>query len=114
MTNQPFPSDATWRYEAVTPAAELRIIELERAAGPEELVASLRDAFLRADASGVTRYGWEPNDLRRLHCRAIVQFPVAPILFDWFFNARSGYRAQFRVHPQCGLDFNAAIIGALR
>ena len=43
-----------------------------------------------------------------------MQFSVTRDLFDEFFNARTGYRAHFRAHYECGLKFNAAIIGALR
>ncbi len=34
--------------------------------------------------------------------------------FAEFFNARTGYRAHFRAHNACGLDFNNQIIEAFR
>jgi hypothetical protein len=35
-----------------------------------------------------------------------VQFQVHPELYDWFFNARTGYRAQFWISPEAGAAFN--------
>jgi hypothetical protein len=35
-------------------------------------------------------------------------------LFDWFFNAHSGYRAQFRLGWQVGHSYNAELVAALR
>ena len=46
--------------------------------------------------------------------RAVVQFGVGSDIFDWFFNARTGYRAHFRVHYMHGLEFNSLIIDTVR
>jgi hypothetical protein len=46
--------------------------------------------------------------------RAVIQFRIPPDLFDWFMNARTGYRAHFRVNSQCGLEFNGDIVDTLR
>jgi hypothetical protein len=59
-------------------------------------------------------FGWEPNDTCPSHHRTVIQFRVDPNLFDWFFNARTGYRAHFRAHPDRGLAFNGDVIRALR
>jgi hypothetical protein len=42
--------------------------------------------------------------------RIWVEFPVSPILFDQFFNGRSGYRAQFYESPHNGEAFNRLLI----
>jgi hypothetical protein len=47
------------------------------------------------------RLGREHLDRDWNHVSAVVQFPVGTKLFDWFFNARTGYRAHFRVHYKC-------------
>lgn len=46
--------------------------------------------------------------------RLTLQFPVSPDLYDWFYNARTGYRAQFWISPDTGLAFNAGLISRLR
>jgi hypothetical protein len=38
----------------------------------------------------------------------------SPELYDWFFNARTGYRAQFWIDPETGAAFNSSIVDALR
>src|SRR5438445_9097971 len=42
-----------------------------------------------------------------------MQFPVGERLFDWFFNANTGYRAQFRRGSSFGSAQNAALITVL-
>jgi hypothetical protein len=46
-----------------------------------------------------------------------VQFRVTPTLYDWFYNGRTGYRAQFRISPDTGMKFNnrslTAVVKAL-
>ncbi|MBU1360911.1 MAG: hypothetical protein KKC79_09330 [Gammaproteobacteria bacterium] len=40
----------------------------------------------------------------------MVQFQLEKSLFDWFFNATTGYRAQFRIGRANGLAMNAHLI----
>lgn len=44
--------------------------------------------------------------------RAIFQFQICPQLYDWFFNSRSGIRAQYRVSPDQGIRATATIMKA--
>jgi hypothetical protein len=57
------------------------------------------------------RFGVDYNDGNP---RAIIQFPVAPHTYDWFFSARTGYRAQFWAGPDIGDQHNRAVVMALR
>ena len=85
-------------------------MRLETASVPAALIDAVCDALPSAEPS----VGWEISDTDRSHHRALIQFPVHPNLFDWFFNARTGYRAHFRAHPDCGLAFNADVVCAVR
>jgi hypothetical protein len=58
--------------------------------------------------------GREHADGRWDDCRVVVQFGVGAEVFDWFFNARTGYRAHFRANYMLGLKFNSEVIDALR
>jgi hypothetical protein len=44
----------------------------------------------------------------------IVQFQVSVDLYDWFFNARTGYRAQFWRGSAIGDAFNTYLVSRLR
>ena len=59
------------------------------------------------------RFGREHLDDKWSDTRAVVQFAVGTSVFDWFFNARTGYRAHFRAHYKCGLRFNNQIVEAI-
>ena len=45
--------------------------------------------------------------------RAVLQFPVCPYLFDAFFNARSGYRANYWAAPKFGIQAERALVSLL-
>ena len=45
--------------------------------------------------------------------RSIASFPLNRDTFDALFNGRSGYRAQYYLSCQEGVNFNAMLIGAL-
>lgn len=46
--------------------------------------------------------------------RVVLQFYVGETLSDFFFNARTGYRAQFRTDWRTGLGYNDSIIDGIR
>lgn len=48
------------------------------------------------------RLGREHSRSQWDDCRAAFQFRVGAQIFDWFFNARTGYRAHFRVRYEFG------------
>ena len=77
------------------------------------MIEALLSALEQALDIGEVRLGREHAASRWDDCRAVLQFGVGAQLFDWFFNARTRYRAHFRVRYEFGLKFNNQIIEAL-
>jgi hypothetical protein len=46
--------------------------------------------------------------------RVIIQFKVKPETYDWFYNARTGYRTQFWISTENGRTYNENLIKNLR
>ena len=105
---------STWRFDAIACSEPNRALALETAGPPKALLKALVSALDQALDLSDVRMGREHAKDQWDDCRAVVQFYVGAQLFDWFFNARSGYRAHFRRHYSCGLAFNSQIIEALR
>lgn len=110
----PLPDEQSWRFGEILAAEPERAAALETAGPPTALLESIRAAFDSALIAGQVRWGQEQACLQPRDLRAVVQLPVAPELFDKFFNARTGYRAHFRAHHEHGLEFNSRIIKAVR
>lgn len=53
-------------------------------------------------------------DSKNEELRSIIQIRVVPELYDWFFNARTGYRAQFWINPEAGMRFNETLVEAAK
>lgn len=111
MASLPRPED--WGFEAIRAEDPLRADRLERCLSPADLVVSLSAALSKAVRDGAFLVGWDSKDNAFRECRSVLQFPIPVELFDWFFNARTGYRACFWASPDNGLRFNAEIIDAL-
>jgi hypothetical protein len=60
------------------------------------------------------RLGVDSKGNKFEECRAIVQLRVPSELYDWFFNARTGYRAQYWTSAENGLKFNERVLSKLR
>lgn len=104
----------TWDFSCIKREAPDRAAALELAGSPCDLVRQLKDSLENAlDANDTIVIGREKHDENRDSFRAVVQFRVGAKLFDWFFNARSGYRAHFASHYKFGLRFNNQIISEL-
>ena len=108
------PEPANWRFDEIAEKFPQRAALLEAARGPEALLKAISDALKNAIAENTVRYGWEHAGSNEQDCRAVIQFSVGSDLFDWFSNARNGYRAHFRGHPYLGLTFNDRIMRELR
>jgi hypothetical protein len=74
----------------------------------------IRSALRVSLMKGGVRFGFDESGRNAIDLRAVVQFPIGAELFDWFFNARTGYRAQFRYGWQKGLSENAHLVTMLR
>lgn len=105
------PDQRSWRFDDIRCADADRASALEGAGTPSELVTALMTALDKALDCNDVRIGRERAPKHR---RAVIQFGIGAELFDWLFNARTGYRAHFRAHFECGLAFNQQIIEALR
>ena len=108
------PEKWSWRFDEIASCEPDRVPALDAAGPPMALLETLKDAFNQALNRSDVRLGREHAKDQWDDCRAIVQFGVGAQLFDWFFNARTGYRAHFRGHYACGLGFNNQIVEVLR
>jgi hypothetical protein len=108
------PDASNWRFERIASEDADRASCLETAGSPGALVATLVGALAEGVRSGSARFGSEEAGVCREDCRAVIQFRVPTQVFDWFFNGRSGYRAHFRAHPDCGLSFNSNLLECVR
>ena len=107
------PGTSDWSFTEIAVCDQARAETLDTAASPNELIAGLSASLTKAFESDDVRFGWEHAQEQPEDSRAVVQFPIGTTLFDWFFNARTGYRAHFRAGVDCGLEFNDQIIGTL-
>lgn len=78
-----------------------------------QLVSAVREELRSAIKTKNARFGLDEASQRPHDLRGIVQFPLGTLLFDWFFNSTTGYRAQFRIGRANGLTRNAQLIGEL-
>lgn len=107
------PDHSNWSFEKIEIIEPKRASALEHVGNSEALVASLEGALRNAQQTNNLRLGREHLDGDWSIERAVVQFHVGKHLYDWFFNGRTGYRAHFRAHHKCGIEFNNKILGAL-
>jgi hypothetical protein len=101
-----------WSFGEIKTVDPARAKRLEAAAGSQQLVSTLASA-LRSVGPNDRRVGFDGigNDLTEP--RVTVQVRVPADLYDWFYNARSGYRAQFWLSPEDGLRFNEHVVAAM-
>lgn len=92
----------------------IRAERLENADTPFVMLTTIQKALADALSEETARFGWEQAFEKIENHRAVIQFPVTEYLFDWFFNARTGYRAHYRTGIACGLEFNATLIDRFR
>ncbi len=97
------PDKSSWRFDEIACSEPDRVPSLNGAEPPMALLKALKDALDQSLNHSDVRMGREHAKEQSDDCRAVVQFGVGVQLFDWFFNARTGYRAHFRGHYACGL-----------
>lgn len=105
--------DIAWRLDGIAASSPDRAAALELLDVPGDFVASLVEALCNARNADTLRLGWEKADSEPNDHRAVMQFHVGELLFDGFFNALGGYRAQFRSGWMQGLRFNDCLVNAL-
>jgi hypothetical protein len=107
------PSESDWGYQKIAEVCPGRASKLASAGSSDALIDALDDALEKALTNDV-RVGYDGigNNLRVP--RVCIQFPVPAELYDWFFSARTGYRAQYWISPDVGNTFNAQLLHRLR
>src|SRR5690349_7081010 len=99
-----------WSFDLIARNDAARAAQLQAAPPCDCLFAQCQEALSAALTSGQMRVGFDEAGANGDDLRAVLQFPVAQQLFDWFFNAHTGYRAQFRLAWENGLARNQALI----
>ncbi len=99
------PTPISWRYAGTATSSRLAALEHPRPAA--ELAAALRNELT------LECYHPDPGQTDFSYVRAVFCGTVGPTLFDWFFNAKTGYRGAYFDSPEAGLQFNRSLIDAL-
>ena len=106
-------TDTNWSFEKIRAVDDTRAARLESCGPPEDLLASLEDALDQAIDGGGLRTAVDSKNNAFIERRTIMQFRLSPHLYDWYFNARTGYRAQYWIGPEAGTAFNKQIAKVL-
>lgn len=114
MDDMQHDSDQRWRFDEIAAVDSARAALLESAPPPAQIAALTVRQFQAALTGGGLRIGWSESRERPPDCRLVMQFHVGEKLYDWFFNGRTGYRAQFRQGSERGTAYNRHLIGAIR
>jgi hypothetical protein len=75
-------------------------------------VVALSKALEKALDCDMMRIGVDSVGNEFDECRITIQFKVEVELYDWCFNGRTGYRAQFWISPDTGMAFNTELVRA--
>jgi hypothetical protein len=105
---------AVWSFDAIAAVEHERAVRLKTAPSRQSIHTSVVRRFGEALQTGGVRFGLEQSSENTLWLRAVVQFNVGDELLDWFFNAQTGYRAQFRLSWQNGLLMNERLVTDLK
>lgn len=103
-----------WSFGEIEASEPSRAMRLDSAPSAESIAASVLAAFESALASEKVRIGMEESGSNSSDLRVTIQFHVGEMLSDQFFNANTGYRAQFRRGWKRGLDYNRSIVNSIR
>lgn len=102
-----------WGFEKIRAVDEGRAAWLESAGSCDALVGVLVKALNEAIDRRDFRIAVDSRNNAFVERRSIVQFQIFPRYYDWFFSARTGYRAQFWINPAAGRAFNCEIMRSL-
>lgn len=108
------PDIPEWSFGEIEKTDPDRARVLDAADPPEALVVALSKALEKALDCDEMRIGVDSVGNQFDECRVTIQFKVEVELYDWCFNGRTGYRAQFWISPDAGLAFNAEVTRAFR
>lgn len=103
-----------WSFKRIRDCCPARAARLESAGPAKDLAAGLVEALRSAPAPSDLRLAVDSKENKFKELRTIIQFRVKPELYDWFFNGRTGYRAQFWITPETGIEFNGLVVDAAK
>lgn len=98
-------TSSSWRYVGSASPERLAALEQPRSAAdlPEALRCGLNLVCYHRD-----RGRTDPSFERAVFCGI-----VSPVIFDWFFNASSGYRGAFYQSREAGIRLNRELVDHL-
>jgi hypothetical protein len=98
------PDAENWSFDKIRLSEPKRADALEKAPKFLDILDTIVGAAARAVRAGSDAYFWasEPHSSWRHFKRAVFQFPVEADQFEFFWNARTGFRAQFWLSPETG------------
>ena len=108
------PTKSDWGFQAICDIDSSRADRLENAGTPDQLVETLKEELQKSCQNCDFRVGIDSRGNQFEENRVIIQFKVKPKTYDWFFNARTGYRGQFWISPENGMVFNKKLVTNLR
>lgn len=103
-----------WSFEEIEAIEPTRSNWLRRAPTADQLALAVLAAFEASIAGNELRVGMEQSGSNSQDLRVTLQFHVGEVLSDQFFNANSGYRAEYRRGWQRGLSYNDRILTGAR
>jgi hypothetical protein len=105
---------SNWQFSRIVADDPQRASRLEAAPSSADLAEAIISTFSTALTSSNVRIGLEEDRSNPNASRTVLQFHIGVEMFDWFCNARTGYRAQFRSGWETGLAYNFALMEASR
>ncbi|UGY20365.1 hypothetical protein WDM22_34370 [Bradyrhizobium septentrionale] len=103
---------AEWDLSGMKDAA--RAARLSHPVGAEELIRDVAAEAETAAREGLACWHWQQGE-EMIGCRrSVATFPLDRDTFDALFNSRGGYRAQYYLSCEEGIQFNNEIIKQLR
>ena len=109
----PLPTNADWFFDGIRDRDPARAERLEHVALFDHIAQDMRVALHSAILRRHCRIALDKPSTGEPGERAVLQFPVCPYLFDAFFNARSGYRANYWAAPKFGIQAERALVSLL-
>jgi hypothetical protein len=99
-----------WHFDRIAAQDAKRADALQAAPSRLELMRMVAGALGLAVSNGDVHIGFDESGKNAKHLRAVIQFHVGQQIFDWFFNAHTGYRAQFRHRWEDGQAHNVELV----
>lgn len=106
--------DAPWDFSAIAASDLARAQMLATAPTKTLITSSVLARFEDAIRTRRLRVGMDESSRSAGHLRLTLQFHIGETLSDQFFNATTGYRAQFRLDWRRGLNYNNLLIKRIR